>query len=62
MQKGDQIRRNFANWAIVYFRQFLENERNRIIFSTEKLFAHFDKNVLGDILGDFFTTSSGHPG
>jgi hypothetical protein len=34
-----------------------------LLFSTEKKFCnHFDKNGFGYILGDSFTSLSGHPG
>jgi hypothetical protein len=48
------------------FGGFLKNYRSRSIFfgddfSRPKLYNNFDKNVLGYILGDYFTNSSGHP-
>jgi hypothetical protein len=64
--QGDQIGRIFAYWALVYFGLFFEN----YISSTNSL-ATFSKCIsyafiltksgLGDILGKFFTNSSGHP-
>jgi hypothetical protein len=72
--QGDQIGRIFAYWVIVYFRQFYENYRNGSnlldTFVHGKSYIHkcilkytylLTKNVLGYILGDFFTNSSGHP-
>jgi hypothetical protein len=57
-RQGDQIRRIFAFWAIVYFGLFFSGVAQ--IFSY--LFSRYTviKNVLGYILGNFFTNSSGH--
>jgi hypothetical protein len=62
----DHIGRIFAQWAIVYFRQFLKiTEVAQKFWAT--LFQSADnvliltKHGLGNILGDFFTNSSGHP-
>jgi hypothetical protein len=32
-----------------------------LLFRLSRLFNNYDKNVLGYILGDFLTNSSGHP-
>jgi hypothetical protein len=61
--QGDQIGRILANWAIVYFGQFLN------ILEVAQLFCYFFHgkiryvlkiNWLGFILGHFLTNSSGH--
>jgi hypothetical protein len=65
LQQGDQIGRFVSSWAIVYIRQFLENNKMAQIFSYiftwQKLCINFDETVLGYTLGDCFTNSSGHP-
>jgi hypothetical protein len=65
-QQGDQIRRNFAYWAIAYFGQFLNLKKLVQIlwqlFSAVKIMSFFGKNELDHILGDFFKSSSGHTG
>jgi hypothetical protein len=61
--QGDQIRRIFACRAVVFF---FENDKSSVIswasffHGTSYVFI-LTKNVLGYILGDFFTNSSGHP-
>jgi hypothetical protein len=67
--QGDQIGRIFADWAAVYFGQFIENFKSypnywaSIFHDTRYVHTYltFTKNELGYILGDFFTNSSGHP-
>jgi hypothetical protein len=52
----------FAQWAIVYFGQFLENCKSSPNFLAN--FAKVEmmtKYGLGYILGNFFKTSPGHP-
>jgi hypothetical protein len=54
--QGDQIRRFFAYWAIVYFVQFekIENYLS-FYFPNQKFYVLiFDKNGLGYILAHFF--------
>jgi hypothetical protein len=63
--QGDQIGRIFAYWAIVYFGQFSENYRSspqlRGYFFHDQCYALIlTKKILGYILGDFITNSSGH--
>jgi hypothetical protein len=65
--QGDQIGRVFAQWEIVYFGQWFKNYRSSAHFWAT--FFHgtshvsiLTKKMLGYILGDFFTNSSGHPG
>jgi hypothetical protein len=59
--QGDQIGGNFASWVIVNFGQILKiTEANKKIYSTffrKLLFINFDKNGLGNILGDIFFQS-----
>jgi hypothetical protein len=64
--QGDQIGLIFAQWAIVYFRQFWENYINYPHFWYNFFLSICRKLILaekglGDILGDFLTNSSGHP-
>jgi hypothetical protein len=50
--------------VIVYFGQTFENLKNwgGATFSPWlSMFINFDKNGLGNILGDFFTNPFGHP-
>jgi hypothetical protein len=66
LDQGDQIGRIFAYWVTVDSGQFFENYRRRRNFKTTffrgKSYALVcQKNVLGYILGDFSTKSSGHP-
>jgi hypothetical protein len=65
-EQGDQIGRIFAQWAIVYFGQFFENHKSSPNFCATfpKIIDYMltlTKLVLGDLLGYFFTNSSGHP-
>jgi hypothetical protein len=73
-KQGDQIGRIFAFWVIVYFGQFLENNKRSpndwTTFShgkryssivTKDGFGYILGYFLGYILGAFFTSSSGHP-
>jgi hypothetical protein len=66
--QGDHIGRIFPYWMIAYFGQFLENYRSSpklwatLLEGKRNALCNFDKNVLGYILGNFFTKSSGHPG
>jgi hypothetical protein len=69
-EQGDQIGRIFAFWVIVYFGQFLENNKRSpndwITFSHGKRYLSIVTkdgfgNILGNIFGAFFTSSSGHP-
>jgi hypothetical protein len=55
--QGDQIGRIFAHWATVFFghSKKLQNFWLLICINFAK------KMCLGDILGDFFINSSGHP-
>jgi hypothetical protein len=53
-------------WAVVCFGQFIENYRSSLnVLATfvhgKKKCINLDKNELGHILGDFLTSSSGHP-
>jgi hypothetical protein len=63
---GDQIGRFFAHWVIVYY-WLLEKYRSRHIlggnfFPQLKLCVSiWTKNEFGNIFGDFFPNSSGHP-
>jgi hypothetical protein len=67
--QGDQIGRTFAYYAIVYSGNFYANDRSGrncwLLFIHGKIYLLiFDKKctyILGFILGDFFTNSSGHP-
>jgi hypothetical protein len=56
-KQGDQIGRTFVQWVIVYFRQFSENYKSSPHFWCYLLLSmvHLDKNVLGYILGEFFS-------
>jgi hypothetical protein len=65
-EQRDQSGPIFTYWAIVYFAQCFENYRSISNFGAT--FFHGAsyvliraKNWLGDILGDIFTNSSGHP-
>jgi hypothetical protein len=65
-EQGNQIGRICAYLEIVFFGQFLENNKVDRIFIL--LFPHshnyvsiLTKKRLGYNLGDFFTNSSGHP-
>jgi hypothetical protein len=68
--QSDQIGRVFAHWAIILYvwYSFFENDKVakkiRIVFSTVNMidFFFFDKTSSDNILGDFFTNSSGQPG
>jgi hypothetical protein len=63
-RRGDQIRRIFAQWAIVYFGQFFLITEVALIFvqfSSIK-YVFFYKNWFELHFGLFFTSSSGHPG
>jgi hypothetical protein len=56
--QGDQIRRIFAYWAIVYFGHFFEKyRRSPNFFHGQRRVLILTKNVLGYILGD--SNSSG---
>jgi hypothetical protein len=63
--QGDQIGRLFALWAIFGFVRFLGNCKiiphlwAPLVYSYDEALMSA-KNVLGYILGDFFTNSSGH--
>jgi hypothetical protein len=57
--QGDQIGRIFAYWATIG--QWFENYGSRTNFWAVYALL-LRKNVLGSILGDFFTNSSGRPG
>jgi hypothetical protein len=61
--QGDQIGRNSPKWVIVYYGQLLENNRSSPHYCGTYVNARLimTKNGLGNILGDFFTNSSGHP-
>jgi hypothetical protein len=65
--QGDQTERIFASWVIVFFGTFF-NEKNRPkvyignFFRSKSYELILTQNGLGNILGDFFTNSSGHPG
>jgi predicted membrane protein len=63
LNQGDQIVLIFAYCVFVYFGQFFRNSRNLwATFSTVKIHAQILTNiVLGYILGEFVTDSSGHP-
>jgi hypothetical protein len=53
--QGDQIGRIFTHWVIVFFGLFSEVAHILgLLFPLLRLFIGFDKNVLGDILSDFF--------
>jgi hypothetical protein len=60
-KQGDQIGRNFAQWAIVYFGELYKNYRSSPKFSAtffqsiDNVQIKTDKNRFGYILGDFFT-------
>jgi hypothetical protein len=65
-QQGDQIGRIFAQWAIFYFKQILENYKSRphfcaTFFPSTGYELILTENGLGNILGNFFTNSSGRP-
>jgi hypothetical protein len=58
--------RIFACWPIDFFGYFFENSRSSLniwatFFHGKALYCFFYKNGLGYILGDFITSSSGHP-
>jgi hypothetical protein len=62
---GDHSGFIFAIWVIVYFGKFLITNVAQIlgsIFYGNGFALIFDKNGLGNILGAFFTYSSGRPG
>jgi hypothetical protein len=64
--QGDQIRRIFAYWVIVFFGKIVENYKSSpniwvSLFQGKSVALSFPKNRLGYILADFFTKSSGHP-
>jgi hypothetical protein len=64
--QGDQIRRIFAYWQIVFFGQFLEDYRSSNknagnFFPRKNVRINVDKNGLGCILGYLLANSSGHP-
>jgi hypothetical protein len=66
-RQGDQIGQFFANWAIVYLGQFSNTTEVAqfvgLLYSPVKGMIDFwQQNGLGYILGDFSTSSSGHPG
>jgi hypothetical protein len=56
--QGGKIWRSFAYWSIVYFGQFF-SPHFWTTFSLGK--CCLAKYRLGQILGEFFITSSGHP-
>jgi hypothetical protein len=60
--QGDQIRRIFPQWVIVYFGQYFENHKSNPNFCAT-FFRRRDYVLigLGYISGDFFTNSSVHP-
>jgi hypothetical protein len=59
--QGDQIGRFFDQRVIVFFGQLSKNYTSGPHFRGRlRLCINFDENVLGYILGDFFTNSSGH--
>jgi hypothetical protein len=65
--QGDQIGRIFVCWAIVYggrhFKISTTIKNFWAVFITKSyVVLILTKNVLGDTLGVFFTSSSGHPG
>jgi hypothetical protein len=65
--QGDQIGRIFADLAIVFFGQLIENYRRSAIswatfFHSTSYELILQKNDCATFLGDFFTNSSGHPG
>jgi hypothetical protein len=59
-EQGDQIRRTFAQWTIVYFRLFYKDYRcgpkvcATFFPNLDYICINFDKNRLGYVLGDFF--------
>jgi hypothetical protein len=58
--------RIFSHWVIVYFGQFCVNFRSSAnlwaaVFHFKVYVLILSKNALGNILGDFFASSSGHP-
>jgi hypothetical protein len=62
----DQIGRLFAYWAIIYFGWILKITEiafilGRIFPRKKVMFIILRKEGLGYILGDFFTSQSGHP-
>jgi hypothetical protein len=66
LKQGDQIGRIFAYWVIVYYEHIYENYRNSqifgLLFHGKSNGLHFDKKMMSaNILGDFFTNSSGNP-
>jgi hypothetical protein len=67
-RQGDQIRRIFAQWVILFFGQFFKfTKAARILgyfFPRLRLCIHFEKTgwaVCTYISGDLFTNSSGQP-
>jgi hypothetical protein len=68
LKQGDQIGRILVYWANIFFGQLFENDRSSQIFwrffiPRKKVCINFGtKNGVGNILGEFFTNSSGHPG
>jgi hypothetical protein len=57
--------RIFSHWVIVYFGQFCVNFRSSAnlwaaVFHFKVYVLILSKNALGNILGDFFASSSGH--
>jgi hypothetical protein len=57
--QGDQIRKTFASWAIVYFGQFFENDINspkiKATYYNGKCYILISTKIgLGYILGGFF--------
>jgi hypothetical protein len=63
---GDQIGQLFAYLGNFLLSAFFENYRSSLnfpaaVFHGKSFAVLLTKNVLGDIFGDFFTNSSGHP-
>jgi hypothetical protein len=62
----DQIGRIFVYWAVVYFGLLFENDKSsknkwaHFFHGSSYVCIHFDKNGLGNSLGDSFSNSSGH--
>jgi hypothetical protein len=64
LDQGDQIGRIWAQWAIDYLVHFFHYRGSQKLWATFFLSIYaLWKNLtnLGNILGDYFTNSSGHP-
>jgi hypothetical protein len=61
--RGDQIGRIFANWAILYFGQFFENHTSSPYFGIlcSTVSSGYASILTKYVLGNFSTNSSGHP-